>query len=146
MNTETQELLSDFVKNGSESAFRELVTRYFDLVYSTAVRLVDGDTHRAKDVSQVVFADLAKMAGKLSPRTTLGGWLHRHTCFVARSVMRGERRRQARERPAVEMNALNDKDSVLALIAPILDETIQELGPDDRDAILLRFFEQRNHR
>jgi len=146
MITETQELLANFVKNGAESAFRELVTRYFDLVYSTAVRLVDGDTHRAKDVSQVVFADLAKMAGKLSPRTTLGGWLHRHTCFVARTVMRGERRRRARERQAVEMNALNDNDSVLPLIAPILDETIQELGPDDRDAILLRFFEQRNLR
>src|SRR5438552_6120417 len=101
--TATQELLASFVETGSEPAFRELVTRYLDLVYSTAVRLVDGDTHRAEDVSQIVFADLARMAGKLSGSTTLGGWLHRHTCFVARTVMRGERRRQARERQAVEM-------------------------------------------
>ncbi|MCX6924286.1 MAG: YceI family protein, partial [Verrucomicrobia bacterium] len=114
---------------------------------STAVRLVDGDTHRAQDVVQVVFADLAQMAGKLSGGAMLGGWLHRHTCFVARTVMRGERRRRARERLAVEMNALNDQtDSVLAQIAPILDEAIQELGPDDRDAILLRFFERRSLR
>ena len=91
---DTQELLANFVRNGSESAFRELVTRYFDLVYSTAVRLVDGDTHRAEDVSQIVFADLARMACKLSEGTMLGGWLHRHTCLVARTVMRGERRRQ----------------------------------------------------
>jgi RNA polymerase sigma factor (sigma-70 family) len=147
MMNETQELLANFVRTGSESAFRELVTRYFDLVYSTAVRLVEGDTHKAEDVSQIVFADLAKMAGKLSAGSTLGGWLHRHTCFVARTVMRGERRRQARERQAAEMNALQDKnDSVLTLIAPILDEVIQELGPDDRDAILLRFFEHRKLR
>lgn len=145
--TDTQELLADFVRTGSESAFRELVTRYFDLVYSTAVRLVDGDTHRAQDVSQIVFADLARMARKLSQDTALGGWLHRHTCFVARTVMRGERRREARERQAVEMNALNaQNDTVLAQIAPILDEAIQELGPDDRDAILFRFFERRNLR
>jgi DNA-directed RNA polymerase specialized sigma24 family protein len=92
--TETQELLTTFARNGSEPAFRELVTRYVDLVYSTAVRRVDGDTHRAEDISQIVFADLARMAGKLSANTTLGGWLHRHTCFVARTVMRGERRRK----------------------------------------------------
>ncbi len=145
--TETQSLLARYVRDGSEDAFRELVTRYFDLVYSTAVRLVDGDTHRAKDVAQIVFADLAKMAGKLSENTTLGGWLHRHTCFVGRNVMRRERRRQARERQAVDMNALDDKsDSLLAVAAPILDEAINELGPDDRQAILLRFFERRSLR
>jgi predicted DNA-binding protein (UPF0251 family) len=30
----------------------------------------------------------------------------------------------------------------LALVAPILDEAINQLEPDDRTAILLRFFEQ----
>jgi RNA polymerase sigma factor (sigma-70 family) len=147
MMTETQELLANYLKDGSEPAFRELVSRYLDLVYSTAVRLVDGDAHRAEDVAQMVFADLARLAGKLPGSTMLGGWLHRHTCFVARTVMRGERRRQAREKKALEMNALNDNsDSVLARIAPILDEAIQELGADDRDAILLRFYERRNLR
>jgi RNA polymerase sigma factor (sigma-70 family) len=147
MTTETQELLANFVKTGSELAFRELVTRYFDLVYSTALRLVDGDAHRGQDVSQIVFADLARMAGKLPASTALGGWLHRHTCFVARNIMRGERRRQARERQATEMNALNDQlGSVFAQVAPFLDEAIDELGPDDRDVILLRFFECRKLR
>jgi len=32
MMTDTQELLARFVKGGSEPAFRELVTRYLDLV------------------------------------------------------------------------------------------------------------------
>src|SRR5437667_10909460 len=107
--TDSQPLLAEYLRTGSEAAFRELVTRYLDLVYSTALRLVDGDTHRAEDVSQIVLAALARMAGKLSGSTMLGGWLHRHTCFVARTVMRGERRRHARERQAVEMNALNDQ-------------------------------------
>ncbi len=145
--SETEELLASFVRSGSEPAFRELVMRYIDLVYSTAVRLVDGDAHRAQDVAQTVFADLARTAGTLSPGTTLGGWLHRHTCFVARTVMRGERRRQAREREAAEMNALNEQgQDVLAHAAPILDEAINELGADDREAILLRFFEHRSLR
>ena len=147
MITDSQPLLADYAANGAERAFRELVTRYVDLVYSTALRLVEGDTHRAEDVAQTVFADLAGMAPKLSPNSALGGWLHRHTCFVARTVMRGERRRQARERQAVEMSALdNQPDIALTEIAPVLDEAINELGADDRDAILLRFFERRNLR
>jgi RNA polymerase sigma factor (sigma-70 family) len=147
MMTDSQQLLADYTANGSERAFQELVARYVDLVYSTAIRLVEGDTHRAEDVAQTVFVDLARAAAKLSPNSMLGGWLHHHTCFVARTIMRGERRRQARERQAMEMSALNNHaDMALAEIAPVLDEAINELGADDRDAILLRFFERRNLR
>ena len=147
MITDSQQLLADYAANGSERAFQELVARYVDFVYCTAIRLVEGDTHRAEDVAQTVFVDLSRAAASLSTNSTLGGWLHRHTCFVARTVMRGERRRLARERQALEMSALdNHPDNALAEIAPVLDEAINELGADDRDAILLRFFERRNLR
>ena len=75
--TAERTLLADYAVNGSEKAFREVVTRYIHLVYSTAVRLVYGDTHLAEDVVQMVFADLARLARTLSPDVTLGGWLHR---------------------------------------------------------------------
>jgi RNA polymerase sigma factor (sigma-70 family) len=141
--TDSQSFLAEYVRTGSETAFRELVTRYVDLVYSTARRLVEGDTHRAQDVTQVVFVDLARAARTLSSEVMLGGWLHRHTCFVAARTMRGERRRQSRERQAVEMNALQDNSRTdFSLVAPILDEAINELGDADRTAVLLRFFEQ----
>jgi len=145
--TESQKLLADYVQTGSENAFRELVTRYLDLVYSAALRLVEGDTHRAQDVAQTVFVDLARTARTLSRDVMLGGWLHRHTCFVAANTLRGERRRQSRERQAAEMNALRDhSETDLTLIAPILDEAINQLGEEDRTAVLLRFFEQRDFR
>lgn len=145
--TDTQQLLDQYVANGSEPAFRELVARYVDLVYSAAVRLVNGDTHMAEDVTQTVFADLARMARNLGRDAMLGGWLHRHTCFVASKTMRGERRRQERERQAVEMNALEDHSAAnLALIAPVLDEAVNQLGADDRTAIVLRYFEQHDFR
>ena len=101
--TDSWKLLEDYVENGSETAFRELVSRYINLVYSTAVRLVDSDTHLAEDVVQTVFMDLARQARALSKDVMLGGWLHRHTCFVAAKAMRSNRRRQFRERQAVEM-------------------------------------------
>src|SRR5688572_13893676 len=98
--THSRELLAAYVESGSEPAFRELVTRYLDLVYSAALRLLNGDAHLAQDVTQTVFADLAKIAGKLGRDAMLGGWLHRHTCFVASNTLRRERRRQLRERQA----------------------------------------------
>jgi RNA polymerase sigma factor (sigma-70 family) len=144
---DSQELLREYVKEGSESAFRELVSRYVDLVYSAAVRLMDGDTHLAQDVTQIVFVDLARMARTLSPDVMLGGWLHRHTCFVASKTLRTERRRQIRERIAMEMNALGDHNEAnLAMVAPLIDEAVNQLGAADRQAILLRFFEQRDFR
>src|SRR5216117_2108116 len=106
--TDSQKLLAEYVQTGSEAAFRELVTRHVNLVYSAALRLVGGDTHRAEDVAQTVFVDLAGRARTLSPDVVLGGWLHRHTCFVAAKAMRGERRRRLRERRAVEMSSQQD--------------------------------------
>ena len=143
--TDCRQLLADFAQTRSEPAFCELVARYLDLVYSSALRLVEGDEHRAKDVAQIVFTDLARKAGELSRNVTLGGWLHRHTCFVAAHTMRGERRRLFREREAAEMNLLqNNAGADFSLLASLLDETINQLDDADRTAIVLRFFEQRD--
>src|SRR5262245_15669739 len=121
--TDNQQLLAEYARSGSDTAFRELVTRYVDLVYSTAVRLVGGDTHLAKDVAQTVFLNLSNKAKTLPADVMLGGWLHRDTCFMAAKLMRTERRRQSRERQAVEMNALqSDPGADFTLVAPLLDD------------------------
>jgi len=145
--TDSRALLVEYAENGAESAFRELVTRYIDLVYSTALRRVGGDAHLAQDVAQTVFLHLARKARSLPQNVMLGGWLHQATCNVAATVMRTERRRQARERQAVQMNTLqNDSAGTLDHVAPILDEAIGQLSEEDRTAVLLRFFEKRDFR
>ena len=145
--TDSQTLLLLYARTRSESAFRELVSRYIDLVYSTAFRLVGGDAHSAQDVAQTVFVALADKAGTLPKDVMLGGWLHQHTRFAAGKLMRTERRRQLRERQAAEMNAIEDhSESNLAQVAPVLDEAIGQLDAEDRTAILLRFFERKDFR
>ncbi len=139
-----QQLFRCYAETDSEAAFAELTKCYINFVYSTALRLVDGDSHRAEDVTQTVFIDLARKASSLSSGVMLGGWLHRHTCFTAANVMRGERRRAVREREAAERNVMdeNNQPRDIANIDAVLDRAINELSEEDRTAVILRFFEQ----
>jgi RNA polymerase sigma factor (sigma-70 family) len=145
--TDSHKLLRDYADRGDESAFRELVNRYIDLVYSAALRRVGGNADTAEDVTQAVFTDLARKARSLRGVEMLGGWLHRHTGFVASNFVRTEQRRQIREQEAAQMNALTDSpDALWQQLSPVLDETIDSLEPADRQAILLRFFERHDFR
>ena len=143
----THELLSEFVRNGSERAFRELVHAYIDFVYSTALRIVKGNRLLAEDIAQNVFIDLSRKASALPPDVKLGGWLHRHTVFLAYKLLRHEGRRKVREQLALELHAASSVDDEnLAQVTAVLDEVIQALGEEDRAAIILRFFEQLDFR
>src|SRR5260221_11990215 len=87
--TPDSELLRQFAQTNSETAFAELVKCHVNLVYSAALRQVNGDEHLAKDVAQMVFTDLARKANSLSRRETLTGWLYTSTNFAAAKMVRG---------------------------------------------------------
>ena len=142
------DLLRDYAETHSEDAFAELVRRHLDLVYSTALRQVNGDVPLAQDVAQTVFADLARKVGSLSGRSVLTGWLYTSTHFAAAKAVRTERRRQAHEQEAQAMRELlHDPalDPDWDRLRPILDAAMLELQEADREAVLLRYFERRPH-
>ncbi len=137
------ELLRKYTRERSEEAFAELVSRYLDLVYSAALRQVGGDAHLAEDVAQTVFAALAKKAYRLPAGVVLGGWLYRHTCFVAWQTIRSERRRRLREEEVFQMNSQDaTAEPNWQELAPFLDKAMQRLGETDRNAIVLRYYER----
>ncbi|MBI3853619.1 MAG: sigma-70 family RNA polymerase sigma factor [Verrucomicrobia bacterium] len=145
MMLDDRKLLRRYVTDGSEAAFGELVARYVNLVYSVALRRIGGDAHLAEDVAQLVFTDLARKARSLPEGVVLAGWLHRATRYAAAQLLRTERRRVEREQEAVAMNTLDSETAPdWEQIRPLLDEALDELGRNDRDALLLRFFEQRS--
>jgi len=139
-------LLKQFAKNGSEPAFAELVSRHVNLVYSTALRNV-GDAHAAQEIAQAVFIILARKANSLSMHTVLSGWLYQTTRLTAANYLRTEIRRQKREQEAYMQSLTNETEAeVWRQIAPQLDDAMARLGDRDRNAIVLRFFENKNLR
>jgi RNA polymerase sigma factor (sigma-70 family) len=134
--------LRDWVERGSEDSFRTLVDRHLNMVYCAARRLVPS-SHQAEEVTQTVFVILAKKASGLSMHTVLAGWLYRTTRYTAAQMIRMECRRQQR----VEgLTALDEapSDSLWTQIAPHLEEAMGDLGPTDRNAIVLRFLEEKS--
>jgi len=142
---EDAELLRRYADEKSETAFAELVRRHLDLVYSVALRQVAGDAHLAEDVSQRVFAALARKARALSACSSLSGWLYRAAHFAASDAVRTERRRRAREQEVFAMNQNQTPSDPVDWdrVRPVLDAAIAELGERDRDALSLRFLEGR---
>ncbi len=141
-------LLQGYARHRSESDFAELVRRHVNLVYSAALRQVNGNVHLAQDVTQLVFIDLARKAASLVKHEVLAGWLFTSTRFAAAKLMRGEQRRWRREQEAETMQAMSRSESTAALdwerVRPVLDDALAELNERDREAILLRYLDGRD--
>jgi RNA polymerase sigma factor (sigma-70 family) len=144
--TDDATLLRRYAETRAQDAFAELVRRNVDAVYSAALRRVGGDAHLAQDVTQQVFAALARKAETVATHPVLSGWLYTTTRNEAANVVRSERRRKARDQEAHAMHDAFSKapgDADWTRVAPILDEVIDELTETDRRAVLLRFVDRR---
>lgn len=138
-------LLRLYVSEASEEAFSLLSSRHVNLVYSVALRHT-GNPQHAEEVTQAVFIILARKARSLRPGTVLAGWLHRTAWFVADNHRKAETRRQSREREAFTTQAMiseSPDDQTWSQVAPLLDTALADLGETDRNAIVLRFFNNR---
>src|SRR5688572_150852 len=136
------QLLKSYGRDDSQEAFTEIVTRHVNLVYSAALRQVR-EAELARDVTQLVFANVARRAKSLKPKGTLAGWLYSDASLTSREILRRERRRVVREQEAVAMQGVEMSED-WARIRSGLDAALGQLGKTDRDAVLLRFFEQRS--
>ncbi len=141
------DLVREYATRNSEPAFETLVRRHVSLVYSVALRQV-GNPVQAEEITQAVFLILARKAARLHPDTVLASWLHETARFASASFLRGESRRRRREQEAYMQSQFQESsaDPAWEQLAPLLDEAIGQLGRADRNAVVLRFFQNKSAR
>jgi RNA polymerase sigma factor (sigma-70 family) len=139
------DLLNEFARNDSEAAFAVLVERYLGLVHSVALRQTNDPQH-AQDISQAVFIILARKAGVLDSKTVLPGWLYHTARLTAANFQRAEWRRARREQEAFMQSNVNGSSSDLPWreLCPHLETAMAQLVPADRDALVMRYFQNRS--
>ena len=133
-----------------------MVAEYGGLVFSSALRQT-GDRLLAEEVTQNVFAVLARKAPSLRNHGALTAWMFQTTRLEAAKAMRAEHRRLrkhaalAREtntnggRPASCPPAAAADDAWRDAV-PLLDESLDRLPENYRQLILQRFYEGRKFR
>jgi DNA-directed RNA polymerase specialized sigma24 family protein len=127
------ELLQRFTREGEQSAFTDLVRRHLDLVFATALRKLE-DPGVAQEVSQNVFAALARKAWRFAPDDSLPAWLHKAALLESKSWLRGELRRRRREETAVELGTTmktSEELPAFAALLPLLDDALLEVDPQN---------------
>jgi RNA polymerase sigma factor (sigma-70 family) len=138
-------LLQEYATRNSDAAFETLVSRRVHFVYSAAMRQAR-DPHLAEEITQAVFIILAQKAGKISDKTILTGWLFKTTRFATLAQTRAAFKRKQREQEAQMQSQIEPSapDLLWEKMSPLLDEALAQLGEKDRQAVLLRFFENKN--
>jgi RNA polymerase sigma factor (sigma-70 family) len=142
------ELLGQFLHGGevAEAAFEVLVNRHGPMVFSVC-RQVLGTSHDADDAFQAVFLILARRAGAIRRRDSIGCWLHGVSRRVAMRARDEAAHRRTRERRAAEEYAQeydrggsDDEDLVASL-----HEEIARLPEKYRTPVVLCELEGMTH-
>ena len=138
------ELLEQFVRDHSEAAFTALVGRHIGLVHSVALRHTANPQH-AEDITQVVFIILARKAAAMNCKTILPGWLYHTARLAAANFQRAEIRRRRRDQEVFMQSTLQESapDPLWPELSPLLDEAMSHLRASDRDALVLRYFQNK---
>jgi RNA polymerase sigma factor (sigma-70 family) len=135
------ELLERFVRHRDEAAFAALVQRHGPMVLGVCRRVLK-DAHDAEDACQAAFLVLARRAGSVRNRGSVGSWLYGVAYRAAANLRRQVARRRGREVPAVDVGQSPPEVSWREVQA-LLDEELRALPERFRAPLLLCCLEGR---
>jgi RNA polymerase sigma-70 factor (ECF subfamily) len=143
--------LVESLREGSERAYEELLTRFQQPVYVLAMRLLD-DQSEAFDVVQEVFLKVFRNIGNFRGQSTLKTWIYRITVNEAHNARRWFFRHRRRE---VDLDTNGDDTRNWKEIIPdgsrspfdqasareqhvLIEAALERINPIFREAVVLR--------
>lgn len=149
MPTEWERSIRSRLVEGDCHALEELYDQFGAFVYGLAARVI-GDRTAAEDITQEVFVTIWQRADQFDPdrgrlRTYLGTLAHRRAVDWVR---REEAKRRRAEREAGYARSVPDVDEMAMAIvaAERVRAAVDQLPPDQREAIKLAYFGGRTYR
>lgn len=141
-------------RGGDGAAFAALVARHQDRVYGLALRLV-GNAEDAREVAQDAFVRAFGALGDFRGDASFSSWLYRIVVNLARNRLRDRQRRGRNlavsleglraSHPGHELPASAEMNPRLAAeraeLEGLLDEALDALNPEFREAFVLRVHE-----
>jgi RNA polymerase sigma factor (sigma-70 family) len=139
------QLLERFVTHKEEAAFASLLCRHGPMVLSVCRRALANEQD-SEDVFQATFLLLARKAGSIRRRDSVGSWLHGVAHRLAVQCRRQETRRRTRENQAgLKRAAAVSAPEAWEELRALLDEAIAELPEKYRSALVLCYLEDHTH-
>jgi RNA polymerase sigma factor (sigma-70 family) len=134
-------LLERFVASGDEAAFEVLVWRHGPMVLGVCRRVLRKH-HDAEDAFQATFLALARQAGSIGKRASLGSWLYQVACRTARRAGRQARKHTGETVPLDSLPAPVETDPVAwRELRLALDEELLRLPEKYRSPLVLTYLE-----
>ncbi|WP_281889636.1 RNA polymerase sigma factor [Paenibacillus sp. YYML68] len=131
----TDEQLVELIQEGDEQAYRILIQRYQDYIYTLVYRMVE---HRetAEDLTQEVFIKLFRSLARFRGDSLLKTWLYRLTVNLVTDYRRSQKRKpyeavldkvkgwfgDRREEPEAKAVQQEERESVQRLLAGMPDK------------------------
>jgi RNA polymerase sigma factor (sigma-70 family) len=138
------QLLQRFVSRRDEAAFELLIGRHGPMVLGVCRRVL-GDAHDAEDAFQATLLVLARKAGSIGRRGSVGSWLYQVAYRVALRARAGALRRARHERRVADLPAVADPhaaaDPGWRELRPVLDEELGRLPEKYRAPVVLCYLE-----
>src|SRR5262249_10120357 len=143
------QLLERFTSQHDEAAFELLVWRHGKMVLGTCQRLLR-DVHEAEDAFQACFLALARRAGSISRRESVGGWLYKVAFRLALGAKTRRARRNTREQSLGDLSEVAGAPDPAAEAARrevrhVLDEEVNRLPDRYRVPFVLCCLEGRSN-
>ncbi len=139
------QLLTRFVAARDEASFAALVRRHGPMVLGVCSRLLR-DFHDAEDAFQATFLILARKAGSVVKRESVGCWLYGVAYRTAQEARSASARRRQRERPMSEVPHPVVPPAESQDWRPLLDQELNRLPEKYRSAVVLCDLEGRSRR
>jgi RNA polymerase sigma factor (sigma-70 family) len=140
-------LLAAYLDSGrQEACFIALVERLGGIVFTSALRRT-GNRALTEEITQNVFALLARKAPSLRSHPNLSAWIFRTTQLESAKTMRSEKRHQRKldafASEQASAGAADDTTAVWREALPALDASLDQLPEKDRALVIQRFFERK---